>query len=68
MKKVSIIVVSSLLLGLSACGVADKKIFGGLIPASNPVIIEKKESILDLFQNKQDSNTAIGVNKYIWIA
>ena len=68
MKKLSVIVVSSLLLMLSSCGVGGKKVFGGMIPASTPVVIEKKQSISDLFQNKQDSNTAISVNKYIWIA
>jgi len=68
MKKLSIVVASLILIGLSSCGVGGKKIFGGIIPASNPVVIEKKQSIMDLFQNKQDSNTAISVNKYIWIA
>ena len=69
MKKLSIVVGSLLLFGLSSCGVGGKKIFGGIIPASNPVVIEeKKQSIMDLFQNKQDSNVAINVNKYIWIA
>ena len=68
MKKLSIVVGSLLLFGLSSCGVGGKKIFGGIIPASNPVVIEKKQSIMDLFQNKQDSNTAISVNKYILIA
>ena len=69
MKKLSIVVASLILFGLSSCGVGGKKIFGGIIPASNPVVIEeKKQSIMDLFQNKQDSNTAISVNKYIWIA
>jgi len=68
MKKLSVIVVSSLLLMLSSCGVGGKKVFGGMIPASTPVVIEKKQSISDLFQNKQDSNTAIGVNKFIWVA
>ena len=68
MKKLSIVVASLILIGLSSCGVGGKKIFGGIIPASNPVVIEEKQSIMDLFQNKQDSNTAISVNKYIWIA
>jgi hypothetical protein len=68
MKKLSIVVASLILIGLSSCGVGGKKIFGGIIPASNPVVVEEKQSIMDLFQNKQDSNTAISVNKYIWIA
>ena len=68
MKKLSIVVASLILIGLSSCGVGEKKIFGGIIPASNPVVIEEKQSIMDLFQNKQDSNTTISVNKYIWIA
>jgi hypothetical protein len=68
MKKLSIVVASLILIGLSSCGVGGKKIFGGIIPASNPVVIEEKQSIMDLFQNKQDSNTTISVNKYIWIA
>jgi hypothetical protein len=68
MKKLSIVVASLILIGLSSCGVGGKKVFGGIIPASNPVVIEEKQSIMDLFQNKQDSNTAISVNKYIWIA
>lgn len=68
MKKLSIVIASLLLFGLSSCGVGGKKIFGGVIPASDPVVIEEKESVFDLFQNKQDSNTAIGVNKFIWIA
>jgi len=68
MKKLSIVVASLILIGLSSCGVGGKKIFGGIIPASNPVVIEEKQSIMDLFQNKQDSNTAISVNKYIWVA
>ena len=68
MKKLSIVVASLILIGLSSCGVGGKKIFGGIIPASNPVVIEEKQSIMDLFQNKQDSNIAISVNKYIWIA
>ena len=65
MKKLSIVVASLILIGLSSCGVGGKKIFGGIIPASNPVVIEEKQSIMDLFQNKQDSNTTISVNKYI---
>lgn len=68
MKKLSIVVASLILIGLSSCGVGGKKIFGGIIPASNPVVIEEKQSIMDLFQNKQDSNTTISVNKYIWVA
>ena len=69
MKKLSIVVASLILFGLSSCGVGGKKIFGGIIPASNPVVIEEKQqSIMGLFKNKQDSNTAISVNKYIWIA
>ena len=68
MKKLSIVVASLILIGLSSCGVGGKKIFGGIIPASNPVVIEEKQSIMDLFQNKQDYGTTISVNKYIWIA
>ena len=29
---------------------------------------EKRETIWDLFENKSDPNTALGVNKYIWQA
>ena len=65
MKKVTVFVLISFLMSLSSCG---KKIFGDVIPASDPPKVEKKESVIDFFQNKQDSNTAIGVNRYIWIA
>ena len=65
MKRLTIFVLISMLLNLSSCG---KKIFGDIIPASNPPKAEKKETLIDFFQNKQDSNTAIGVNRYIWIA
>ena len=68
MKNLTIFVTGLLLFGLSSCGMNDKKIFGDIIPASDPPEIEEKESILELFQNKQDSNTAVGVNRYIWIA
>ena len=50
---------------LSSCG--EKKFFGDVLPASTPPIVEKKESIFDLYKNK-DENTAIAVNKYIWVA
>ena len=65
MKKLTIFVLLSVLLSLSSCG---KKIFGDIIPASNPIIVEKKETVFDLFKDNQDPNTAIGVNRYIWIA
>ena len=44
MKKLSIVIASLLLFGLSSCGVGGKKIFGGVIPASDPVVIEEKET------------------------
>ena len=50
---------------LSSCG--EKKFFGDVLPASTPPIVEKKASIFDLYKNK-DENTAIAVNKYIWVA
>ncbi len=50
---------------LSSCG--EKKFFGDVLPASTPPIVEEKESIFDLYKNK-DENTAIAVNKYIWVA
>ena len=50
---------------LSSCG--EKKFFGDVLPASTPPIVEEKETIFDLFKNK-DQNTAIAVNKYIWVA
>ena len=50
---------------LSSCG--EKKFFGDVLPASTPPIIEEKETIFDLYKNK-DENTAIAVNKYIWVA
>ncbi|MFL2798429.1 MAG: DUF3576 domain-containing protein [Paracoccaceae bacterium] len=65
MKKLTIFVLLSVLLSFSSCG---KKIFGDIIPASDPPVVEKKETLIDFFQNKQDPNTAIGVNRYIWIA
>ena len=65
MKKLIGFAVISLILTLSSCG---KKIFGDVIPASKPPVIEKKETVFDLFRTKQDPNTAIGVNRYIWIA
>ena len=68
MKNLTLSIVGILLFGLSSCGINDKKLFGDIIPASDRPEVEEKENILDLFQNKQDSNTAIGVNRYIWIA
>ena len=65
MQKLTIFVLISFLFSLSSCG---KKIFGDIIPASEPLVVEKKETVFDLFKNKQDPNTAIGVNRYIWIA
>jgi hypothetical protein len=50
---------------LSSCG--EKKFFGDVLPASTPPIVEKKASIFDLYKN-EDENTAIAVNKYIWVA
>ena len=50
---------------LSSCG--EKKFCGDVLPASTPPIVEKKGSIFDLYKNK-DENTAIAVNKYIWVA
>ena len=52
-------------LPLSGCG--EKKFFGDVVPISKPPIVEKKETVFDLFKNK-DVNTAIAVNKYIWVA
>tara|TARA_B100001175_G_C19193206_1_gene487742 strand:- start:191 stop:661 length:471 start_codon:yes stop_codon:yes gene_type:complete len=68
MKTATIFIISLLLFGLSSCGISDKKLFGDIIPPSDRPEVEEKETIMDLFQNKQDSNTAIGVNRYIWIA
>ena len=65
MKKFIVLALVSLILSVPSCG---KRLFGDLIPASNPPVIEKKETAFDLFKNKQDPNTAIGVNRYIWIA
>ena len=50
---------------LSSCG--EKKFFGDVLPASTPPIVEERETIFDLYKNK-DENTAIAVNKYIWVA
>jgi hypothetical protein len=52
-------------LPLSGCG--EKKFFGDVLPANNPPNVEKKETVFDLFKNK-DQNTEIAVNKYIWVA
>ena len=54
-----------MVLTLSGCG--EKKFFGDVVPASVPPIVEKKETVFDLFENK-DVNTEIAVNKYIWVA
>ena len=54
-----------MILLLSSCG--EKKFFGDVLPASTPPIVEKKETVFELFKNK-DQNTAIAVNKYIWVA
>ena len=54
-----------LVLPLSSCG--EKKFFGDVVPASTPPIVEKKETVFDLFKNKNE-NTEIAVNKYIWVA
>ena len=54
-----------MILLLSGCG--EKKFFGDVIPKSIPPIVEKKETVFDLFKNK-DENTEIAVNKYIWVA
>ena len=54
-----------MILFLSSCG--EKKFFGDVLPVSTPPIVEKEENIFDLFKNK-DENTAIAVNKYIWVA
>ena len=54
-----------MILLLSSCG--EKKFFGDVLPASTPPIAEEKETIFDLYKNK-DQNTAIAVNKYIWVA
>ena len=54
-----------MILLLSSCG--EKKFFGDVLPASTPPIVEEKETIFDLYKNK-DQNTAIAVNKYIWVA
>ena len=54
-----------MILLLSSCG--EKKFFGDILPASTPPIVEEKETIFDLYKNK-DENTAIAVNKYIWVA
>ena len=50
---------------LSSCG--EKKFFGDVLPKSTPPIVEEKETIFELFKDK-DQNTAIAVNKYIWVA
>ena len=54
-----------MILLLSSCG--EKKFFGDVLPKSTPPIVEEKETIFELFKNK-DQNTAIAVNKYIWVA
>jgi len=54
-----------MILLLSSCG--EKKFFGDVLPASTPPIVEERETIFDLYKNK-DENTAIAVNKYIWVA
>ena len=54
-----------LVLPLSNCG--EKKFFGDVVPKSTPPIVEKKETVFDLFKNKNE-NTEIAVNKYIWVA
>jgi len=54
-----------MILLLSGCG--EKKFFGDVVPKSTPPIVEKKETVFDLFKNK-DENTEIAVNKYIWVA
>ena len=54
-----------LILPLSSCG--EKKFFGDVVPKSKPPIVEKKETVFDLFKDK-DENTEIAVNKYIWVA
>ena len=54
-----------MILLLSSCG--EKKFFGDVLPASKPQIVEEKGNIFDLFKD-EDQNTAIAVNKYIWVA
>jgi hypothetical protein len=54
-----------MILLLSSCG--EKKFFGDVLPKSTPPIVEEKETIFELFKDK-DQNTAIAVNKYIWVA
>ena len=58
---------SAIIVALPLSGCGEKKFFGDVLPASNPPIVEKKETVFDLFKNK-DQNTAIAVNKYIWVA
>ena len=58
---------SAIIIALPLSGCGEKKFFGDVLPASNPPIVEKKETVFDLFKNK-DQNTAIAVNKYIWVA
>jgi len=54
-----------MILLLSSCG--EKKFFGDVLPASKPPVVEEKETIFNLFKD-QGENTAIAVNKYIWVA
>jgi hypothetical protein len=58
---------SALIIALPLSGCGEKKFFGDVLPASNPPIVEKKETVFDLFKN-ENQNTEIAVNKYIWVA
>jgi len=67
MKRSLFLVTGIALVSLSACG--DKKFFGDVIPASKTPVVEKRATrIQDIIGGNQDPNTAIGVNRYLWLA
>ncbi|MDA0361708.1 MAG: DUF3576 domain-containing protein [Proteobacteria bacterium] len=68
MKRLLFLIAGISLISLSACG-GGKKFFGDVIPADTAPVIEKKGTNLsDILKSNQDPNTAIGVNRYLWIA
>jgi hypothetical protein len=67
MKRLLFLIAGISLISLSACG--GKKFFGDVIPADTAPVIEKKGTTLsEILNSNQDSNTAIGVNRYLWLA
>ena len=67
MYKLSGFFFSAIILALPLSGCGEKKFFGDVLPASKPQIVEEKGNVFDLFKD-EDQNTAIAVNKYIWVA